>query len=349
MCYYISYMDETRGNVITYKTSEYTEKNLNFVSYMLLDVYNLWEEAKEILAQGNINKRYNTRYIPKKSGKMRRVDEPDKQLKDFMRRVVDVFVNKTCLMFPQAAFAYIKGRNTKQMAEAHKGQKDYVLKLDISDFFTNCTLEFILNAMSVVYPFSVMDITVLEVIVKACMLKYNGEYGLPQGAPTSPLLSNIAMIPVDYELQRMYKSYTRYADDIYISFRRRNKSMSLVEREVKYIIKKFNPKFCLNKDKTRLVELKKASGVWITGIMLNKDDNITIGYKTKKKLKAIIWNFLMDAKNGKHWPEGKLHKMLGNVGYWRYVEPQYVEKVIRLCEQKTGMNYRKEIKNICSK
>ena len=349
MSYYISYMDDARKDVITYITSEYTEKNLNFVRYMLLDVYNLWEEAKEILAQENINKRYNTRYIPKKSGKMRRVDEPDEQLKDFMRRVVDVFSNKTCLMFPQAAFAYIKGRSTKQMAEVHKGHKDYVLKLDISDFFTNCTLEFIMNAMSVVYPFCVMDTTVLEVIVKACMLKYNGEYGLPQGAPTSPLLSNIAMIPVDYELQRKYKSYTRYADDIYISFISREKFISLAELEVKDIIEKFNPKFCLNEDKTRLVKLKKASGVWITGIMLNKDDNITIGYKTKKKLKAIIWNFLMDAKNGKHWSKEKLHKMLGNVGHWKYVEPQYVEKVIRQYEQKTGMNYRKEIKNICSK
>ena len=119
--------------------------------------------------------------------------------------------------------------------------------------------------------------------------------------------------------------------------------------KIESVIQIYNPKFQLNSDKTHLVNLSRNNGIWITGIMLNSDNDITIGYRSKKKLKAIIWSFLMDAKNNNHWNKQELYKMLGIVGYWKFIEPKYVKMIIQKYEEKTGMNYQKEIDNICSK
>lgn len=349
MGFLISFLNKKTKKALTQEVEEFSRKNLDYIDAMLPYLYDLYEEAEKILSQEDISKRYKTTYIPKKSGGKRRIDEPDQKLKEYMKKVVYVFTNKFNLVFPSSAYAYIKGRNTKQMAEAHKGERR-ILKLDIKNFFPNCTLKFILDAMLKVYPFCIMDIEILETIVKACMIKYDGEYGLPQGAPTSPLLSNIAMIPVDFYFME-HKNYTRYADDIYISYHEPyNYSMILDEPEkIESVIQMYNPKFHLNSDKTHLVNLSRNNGIWITGIMLNRDNDITIGYRSKKKLKAIIWSFLMDAKNNNHWNKQELYKMLGIVGYWKFIEPKYVKMIIHKYEEKTGMNYQKEIDNICSK
>ena len=355
MAYFISFLDEKTKKAKTDVVIELTRKNLDYIDAMLPHIYKLYAEAEKILSQGDISKRYRTTYIPKSSGGKRRIDEPiDAELKIYMKNVVNVFTNKLQLIFPPSAYAYIKGRNNKQMAEAHKGNR-MILKVDIKNFFPNCTLKFILDSMLTVYPFCVMDIDVLETIVKACMIEYNGEYGLPQGAPTSPLLSNIAMIPVDYALMQYCNEkqvYTRFADDIYISYR----SSKYYTSELNYkpagienILQRHNPKFRLNTDKTHLVSFSKEKGIWITGIMLNSNNDITIGYKTKKRMKAIIWSFLMDSKNKKYWSKEEVYKMLGVVGYWKYIEPEYVKLIIQRYEIKTGMNYQKEIDNICFK
>ena len=87
MFYYITFKAED-GSVETRKTNSLTEKNLNYITdEMTLAVYELYEEAKEILTKGNISKRYKTTYIPKRSGKKRRIDEPDEELKAYMKKV----------------------------------------------------------------------------------------------------------------------------------------------------------------------------------------------------------------------------------------------------------------------
>jgi len=302
--YYITFKAED-GSVETRKTNSLTEKNLNYITdEMTLAVYELYEEAKEILTKGNISKRYKTTYIPKRSGKKRRIDEPDEELKAYMKKVVDVFTNTLKILFPQSSYAYIQEKSSKDMAIVHKNAY-MIMKFDIKDFFKNCSLDFIMKAMETVYPFCIFDTEVIKSIVKACMLKYNGVYGLPQGAPTSPILSNIAMIPFDFEFERIYNpkgttNYSRYADDIVISVmsveensfmlqtkNRRNKYFLYVEIFIESKLWYYNKFFSLNHDKSTMICMKDKCGAWVLGIMVNKDGNITIGHENKQKLKAV--------------------------------------------------------------
>lgn len=345
---YITFLDKESLEVVTLSTDTVTEKNLASIDKMLPHLYYLYEKAEKILEEGNLNKRYKTTYIPKQSGGKRRVDEPDEELKEYMREVVDVFTNKFNLIFPQSAYAYIKSRSTKQLVESHK-DASIIIKLDIKDFFHNCSLKFIMNAMEKVYPFCIMDITILETIVKACMLKYEENYGLPQGAPTSPMLSNIAMIPIDFYFSKKYSNYTRFSDDIVLSLKKREMgrdSVYHVQEKIESWIHFENNQFILNKGKSKVIKIEKSGGAWVLGIMINKNHDVTIGSKNKQILKSIIFSFLMDVKNGNIPDKAEVYEIIGRVGYYKYIEPEYVKMIIQKYEDKTGLNYHKEIANI---
>lgn len=353
--FYITYLDKKTDIVITRSTNIVSEKNLEMVSKMLPYLYDLYEEAIQLLSDENINNHYNTFYINKRNGKRRRIDNPDAELKDYMKKVVYIFTKKFKILFPDAVYAYVKGKSIKNLAELHKSAK-LIIKEDIKDFFPSCTLEFIIASMEQVYPFCFMDTTILEAIVKACMIKYKGKYRLPQGAPSSPILSNIGMLPVDCKMKVLCLTnrmiYSRYADDIYISREEEMYKHSNIDIGVKLEenLQKVNPEFILNESKERFINLRKSNGVWIAGIHINYEKKeITIGHKLKQKVKATIWSFLADAKNGKHWTKTDMYKMQGTIGWYRYIEPDYVEMIIQKYEEKTGMNYQQEIRNIlCS-
>lgn len=352
--FYITYYDKKSNSIITRSTDIVSEKNLAMVSNMLPDLYDLYEEAIRICSLGKMEDRYRTSYIKKKNGKKRRIDEPDVELKIYMRKVSKFFIKKCKILFPAAVHSYVEGRSIKDLANLNT-KVEFFVKEDIKDFFPNCTLEFIINSMEKVYPFCFMDTTILETIVKTCMIEYNGKYRLPQGAPTSPLLSNIGMIPFDYEMSQMYgwnnTIYTRYADDMFIGRKRRlYKSSTLEIEKLKAELQKINPEFQLNPEKEKRINPSKSNGFWITGIHIDyKNKKITIGSKKKQRLKAMIWSFLADAKNGKYPPPKELHKIKGTVDWYKYIEPDWMEMIIRKYEEKTEMNYHELIRNIlCS-
>lgn len=353
--FYITYLDEKKHIVITRKTDIVSEKNLEMVSKMLPYLYDLYEEAIQLLSNENISNHYNTFYINKRNGKRRRIDNPDAELKYYMKKVLYIFTRKFKILFPDTVYAYVKEKSVKDLVELHKNAK-LVIKEDIKDFFPSCTLEFIINSMEQIYPFCFMDTTILEVIVKTCMIKYKGKYRLPQGAPSSPILSNIGMLPVDCRMNALCLTngmiYSRYADDIYISREKEKYKHSNIDIGVilEEILQKVNPEFILNESKEKFINLRKSNGVWITGIHINYEKKeITIGHRSKQKLKATIWSFLMDTKNGIHRSKEEIYKMQGIIGYYKYIEPDYVDMIIQKYEDKTGMDYQKEIRNIlCS-
>ncbi|MBQ2917309.1 MAG: RNA-directed DNA polymerase [Clostridia bacterium] len=381
---YISYINKKNNQIETRDTSGPTEKNIQELGKRLQCFYYLYEEALKILQNGDVSSRYRTEDRLKKNKTRRRIDVPDEELMKYQKKVVDIFNNHLALVFPQSVYGYVKGRSPKAMAEVHRNQYQ-VIKMDIKDFFPNCTLDFIMKSMSTVYPFCLLDSELIETIIKPCMIFYDGQYRLPQGAPTSPILSNIAMIPVDYELEsgalngRGYNyTYTRFADDIIISHGEFDfsSSISAEERilslifgieyeeppkslEEKYSeIKKItcnvintikdclhnqNPNFKINSEKTKVLNTE-CGNVWMLGVTVGQD--VKIGNQRKQGLKATLWTFLNDCKNGKPWSQKDTRHMLGILGYAKYIEPNFVNELIAKYEQKTGTSFRKEVKKI---
>ncbi len=148
--------------------------------------------------------------IAKGSGKLRLITAPDNRLKMLQRKLAPLLDQLYRVRNPVHGF--VPGRSVKSNAEAHTSRR-HVVNLDLKDFFPSITenrIRGVLRALGV-------DHRVSEIVARLCC--YNGH--LPQGAPTSPVLSNMICYRLDTVLLQVAKAaraiYTRYADDITFS------------------------------------------------------------------------------------------------------------------------------------
>lgn len=346
----ISYKDKATGQIITKDTWGLSRKNISFFKYTCCNrnVDLLYLDAQDILSS-DVSKRYTTRYIPKANGTFRRIDVPDEELKRYMNRVKRWITKDINFLFPECIGAYVKGRSPKQAAMVHAGACA-IAKFDIKDFFRSVNLEFIMKSLSQIYPFGLMDEEVLKTIIKACMIEYDDRFRLPQGAPTSPLLSNLAMIPIDRQLFNYRKlercTYSRYADDLFFSFGFNATQMTFNSLE-RFVQSKLPICLRLNEDKTKFKNLKHGN-VRMLGISVG--NTVKIGSHNKQYLKAMIWTFLKDAKEGNLWLEPQVLELMGKVNYYKYIEPRFVYEIINKYESKLNLkiSYDELVKNILS-
>jgi hypothetical protein len=296
---------------------------------------------------------YHSFSIPKRTGGLRHIDAPVPELMELLRKMKGIFENNLRVLSHDAAFAYVKQRSCKDALIRHQqAQSKWFLKLDIKDFFPSCTTEFIHKQLSKIFPFSeiykdplVQLNSLMENIIDICLL--NGS--LPQGSPMSPLLTNLLMIPLDYKIQHfLWKAngkkfvYTRYADDILISSPY-DFDWRTVQTDVQVILENNSP-FKLKTEKTRYGS--SAGRNWNLGLMLNKDNQITIGHKKKERLKATVHNFLADFTSGTVWSKLDVQVMLGNLSYCYNIEPEYVQQLIQKYSEKFHCNFEQETKRI---
>ena len=148
--------------------------------------------------------------IAKGSGELRLITAPDNRLKMLQRKLAPLLDQLYRVRNPVHGF--VPNRSVKTNAEAHMNRR-HVVNLDLKDFFPSITenrIRGVLRALGV-------DHRVSEIVARLCC--YNGH--LPQGAPTSPVLSNMICYRLDTVLLQLAKGaraiYTRYADDITFS------------------------------------------------------------------------------------------------------------------------------------
>lgn len=202
---------------------------------------------------------------------------------------------------------------------------------------------------SMVFPFSevMKDDKGKEALAKALELGFL-DGGLPQGTPLSPTITNIMMIPVDFEVARTLREYnhqrfvyTRYADDFQISSKYGFSFME-IQNVIVSILNDFGAPFTIKKEKTRYGS--SAGQNWNLGLMLNKDNEITIGHKKKRQFQAMLSSYAMDRKNGIAWDKSDIQTMDGYRNYYRMVEGEKIDGIVKHLSEKFGVDIVKSIK-----
>lgn len=239
-------------------------------------------------AHSKINtKRYISFKIPKKKiGEYRIIDAPNPTLKG-MQRALNYALQQIYTPSP-AAMGFTPGRSIVSGAQIHVGQK-FVYNIDLKNFFPSITSGRVYARM-LSKPFSCSK-EVASLIADLCCYENNFGKVLPQGAPTSPTLTNIICDRLDVKLSRLAKAYglryTRYADDITFSGMTNKFAEDGKFCQSLHNIIEEEENFEINKDKTRLCH----GGIRqeVTGITVNDKPNVTQEYV--KQLRSMLHNW----------------------------------------------------------
>lgn len=268
---------------------------------------------------------YHMFRIPKHSGGYRVLHAPEDTLKDLQKEIATFLVKDCKLLCHNAVHSYVKHRNCKTSMEVHqRSGAQWFLKLDIKDFFDNCGYNEVVRALKQIHPLSLLTEQELRSILCVCFLKGK----LPQGAPTSPMLSNLYLQSFDYllTLRLRHYTYTRYADDILIS-----KTSTFRYQDVVQEVNALLPQgLTIKHEKLRYGSCNGSN--WNLGLMYNKDREITVGYRNKHAIKNRIHNLFSNIP-----PEGtperlewgnSLWELKGILGYYAFIEPNYFNNLI---------------------
>ncbi|MBE6699693.1 MAG: RNA-directed DNA polymerase [Ruminococcaceae bacterium] len=240
--------------MIVYKELASIEQDLGFSARTLYGLSN------------HLEKHYHNVFIPKSDGSKRKLSVPDLILKRVQKSIADNIL----VQFPVSRYAkaYKVGSSVQRNAQPHIGKKK-LLKLDIEGFFDH-----------ILYS-QVKDIVFCEekfaepIRILLTMLCYYKE-SLPQGAPTSPAITNIIMFDFDETVgafcNKKNIAYTRYCDDMTFSG-------DFDEGEVITFVKKELFKLGLFLKNRKTVVLPASKRQTVTGIVVNEKLNITKEYK----------------------------------------------------------------------
>lgn len=280
----------------------------------------------------NMQQHYETFTIPKHSGGWRTINAPKEELKELQREIKD-YLENAGVNPHAAAYAYVKHRSAKDAVIRHQrtGHTCY-LKLDFSDFFGSCNKQTIMRSLTQIPFFACMPIQTLNDMLHVAML--NG--GLPQGTPLSPWLTNQIMLPYDFEIAKACNSraitYTRYADDMLFSADNKT-ALHAVIRVVREIITGTNLK--INNDKTRISTIYGKN--WNLGLMTNKDNEITVGWRNKERARATLHNFILTPNSVT--PQ-QASEILGKWQYYHQIEPEYFDNMLHKYSAQAGYNVK---------
>ena len=245
--------------------------------------------------------RYRQFKIKKKSGEYRQITAPRSKSFKLMLQYINEILKSIYKPSPQA-MGFIEGRSVVSNATMHKGQ-NYVFNIDLKDFFPSVEQARVWRRLQV-KPYQ-MPTPIASLIAGLCAMRIPREkvneralhendkhflYVLPQGAPTSPILTNMVCEKLDHLLGGLAKrfglNYTRYADDITFSSMHYVYSKNGAFRtELKRIISEQG--FTINDKKTRLQ--KKGTRQEVTGVIVNQKLNVTQRYIRDIRNILHIW------------------------------------------------------------
>ena len=297
----------------------------------------------------------NYRYLslPRSRGPVRLIERPKARLKHVQRRLLHEILD--WIPAHGAAHGFTRGRSAVTHAGEHIGRYALV-RLDLEDFFASIAAARIFGIFrtagypeAVAYVLTGLTTNVIPQIVWR-ELAHAGDRGqidavhrlgrrlatphLPQGAPTSPALANLAAFGLDRRLTGLAASlqltYTRYADDLTFSGSARLvRGSDQIRATVAMIAREEG--FAVNHRKSALIT--RAGRQHVCGIVVNEHLNVARAeYDT---LKAILHNARRHgpaSQNRAAVPNFRAH-LLGRIAWVQSLNPQRGERLRRRLDQ----------------
>jgi RNA-directed DNA polymerase len=253
----------------------------------LADVRGLERAAPERL------RNYRYLHVPRRSGPPRVIERPKLRLKEVQRRLL----RELLVWIPThpAAHGFVAGRSAITHARAHAGRR-VVVRLDLEDFFAGVTAARVYGIFRTAgYPEAVAHALTglctnvvppeLSVPEHFRLARRLATPHLPQGAPTSPALANLAAFRLDRRLTGLAAAagatYTRYADDLVLSCDHRLRTPAAMIAEIAAA-----EGFRVNRAKTRV--MSRAARQTVTGMVVN--ERLNAPRRDYDSLKAILHN-----------------------------------------------------------
>ena len=248
-----------------------------------------------------------------------------------------------------AAHGFLPGRSTVSNAAVHTDSK-IVLKMDIKDFFPTVTVSRVKGIFRKAGYREPIAIVLAQICTEAPreIVKHGdktyyvslGPRCLPQGAPTSPGLTNTLCLRMDRRLDGLAAKYgwryTRYADDLTFSLPNSHKgkpSLGLMIGLVSRFIE--DEGFRVHPEKTRVN--RKGGAQCVTGLSVNESGPPKIPRELKRRVRAQLHNLTL----GKPFPEGEsLESLEGYLAYIYMVEPELGAKMFEKFAP-----FRKQVEN----
>lgn len=248
-----------------------------------------------------VRKRYVEFKVKKKSGAERSIHSPVNGLKSIQKTLSFIF---QCVHHPhKAATGFVRDKSIVDNAKLHVGNL-YVYNIDLKDFFPSIDQARVWKCFQL-KPFNLNGdkLILSNIIASLCCTEMeverkneNGEWEkmkrnvLPQGAPTSPVITNIVCQKLDYLLTGVAKrfglKYSRYADDItFSSMHNVYQPESDFLKELYRIIAEQN--FHIKETKTRLQ--KDGYRKEVTGLLVNEKANVQQRYIKQLRLWLYYW------------------------------------------------------------
>lgn len=165
-----------------------------------------------ILYKSPNQKRYSSFVIPKKSGGERNILKPNASIGILQKKILPFLQSK--YRVKAAVHGFVSDKSIVSNASQHKRRR-YVLNVDLKDFYDSINYGRV-RGLLLAPPFNFGDTAASVLAQLFCF-----ENKLPQGACTSPIISNLISTDLDRKLTSLAKkyhcTYTRYADDITFS------------------------------------------------------------------------------------------------------------------------------------
>jgi RNA-directed DNA polymerase len=295
-------------------------------------------------------KRYRRFEISKGNGSSRVIDAPIEPLKRIQRHLATSF--SQAYRPPAHVHGFTRARSPLTNASVHVAQR-WVFAIDLEDFFPSIT-ERRVHGLFRNWPFDYPE-EVAALLARLCCFRGS----LPQGAPTSPIISNYICRGMDRQIAKLAMShrcfYTRYADDLSFSTDRSvfptglasfDEGRATPSPALRQLIE--GAGFTINDRKVRMQVAFQRQRV--TGLIVNEKVNVPRRYIRGLRALLYIWKrygeedaskSLRRASPDPNWPPGKAYPGLAAVarGRVQYVgsvrgwdDPAYLDLAHRLSE-----------------